>query len=76
MVLLVLLLCSHREVWCCPCCSCVAIEKYGVARVVSRAFLLIEGCGARDYCSCCSCVAIKKYGVGQGVNYPLVNFEL
>ena len=44
MVLLVLLLCSHREVWCClcchilyawccSCCSCVAIEKYGVARV-------------------------------------------
>ena len=30
-VLLVLLLCSHREVW---CCSCVAIEKYGVACVV------------------------------------------
>ena len=33
MVLLVLLLCSHREVWCCSCCSYVAIEKYGVARV-------------------------------------------
>ena len=33
MVLVMLLLCSHREVWCCSCCSCVAIEKYGVARV-------------------------------------------
>ena len=30
MVLLVLLLCSHREV---RCCSCVAMEKYGVACV-------------------------------------------
>ena len=39
MVLLVLLLCSHREVWCCLCCNicmvlpCVAIGKYGVVRI-------------------------------------------